>query len=69
MKARYGDVNLKEEETDSESEDEDAEELTPAVEQKWLKALAALKSDDPRLYKDDVKFFDSDGKWHLAREA
>ena len=62
VKARYGDVKLNEDDTDSETEDDDAEELTPAVEQKWLKTLAALKSDDPKLYEDDVRFFDSDGQ-------
>ena len=61
VKARYGDVKLNEDDTDSETEDDDAEELTPAVEQNWLKTLAALKSDDPKLYEDDVRFFDSDG--------
>ena len=31
------------------------------MEQKWLKTLAALKSDDPRLYDNSTKFFDSEG--------
>lgn len=61
MKARYGDVDLNKSDSDSETEDEDADELTPAVEQSWLKTLAALKSDDPRLYDDKTKFFDSEG--------
>ena len=31
------------------------------MEQKWLKTLAALKSDDPRIYDDKTNFFDSEG--------
>ncbi|XP_067946404.1 protein KRI1 homolog [Watersipora subatra] len=61
LKSRYGNVALDDSsETDSETEDEDAEELTADIEQKWLKTLAALKSNDPRIYDDKMHFFNSD---------
>lgn len=42
------------------------QELTPAVEQNWLKTLAALKSNDPRIYDKETKFFDSEGMFFCA---
>ncbi|XP_041359300.1 protein KRI1 homolog [Gigantopelta aegis] len=45
--------------SDSETEDEDATALTAQVEKDWLRAFAAVKTKDPRIYEKDNKFFHS----------
>ncbi|CAH1242971.1 Hypp7014 [Branchiostoma lanceolatum] len=63
LKDRYGDVALDDSSSSSsETEDEDAVELTPAIEKGFLKTLAALKSKDPRIYQQDINFYDEDKK-------
>ena len=63
MKDRYGDVGLNENSEDdstSESEDEDAQELTKDVELEFFKALSMLKSKDTQIYdKEKTKFFEN----------
>jgi len=47
-------------ESTSESEDEDAQELTKDVELEFFKALSLLKSKDSRIYdKEKTKFFEN----------
>ncbi|XP_035698638.1 protein KRI1 homolog [Branchiostoma floridae] len=59
LKDRYGDVDVDaSSSSSSETEDEDAVELTPAIEKGFLKTLAALKSKDPRIYQQDVSFYE-----------
>eukprot|EP00058_Branchiostoma_floridae_P020469 XP_002605959.1 hypothetical protein BRAFLDRAFT_92213 [Branchiostoma floridae] len=59
LKDRYGDVDIDaSSSSSSETEDEDAVELTPAIEKGFLKTLAALKSKDPRIYQQDVSFYE-----------
>ncbi|XP_013417705.1 protein KRI1 homolog [Lingula anatina] len=60
LKDRYGDVEIDEDTTSSESEDDDAEALTEEVEKGWLKAYAAVKTRDPKIYSKEVKFYNSD---------
>uniref|UniRef100_A0A2H8TJZ2 Protein KRI1 n=1 Tax=Melanaphis sacchari TaxID=742174 RepID=A0A2H8TJZ2_9HEMI len=45
--------------SDEEEEDEEAKELTEDVEKSFFKALSCLKKDDPKIYDESVKFFDS----------
>ncbi|XP_027853272.1 protein KRI1 homolog [Aphis gossypii] len=45
--------------SDEEEEDEEAKELTDDVEKSFFKALSCLKKDDPKIYDESVKFFDS----------
>ncbi len=46
--------------SDAETEDSDAVELTEEREAEFLRALALVKSNDPILYKKDVKLFSED---------
>ncbi|XP_071855379.1 protein KRI1 homolog isoform X2 [Apostichopus japonicus] len=57
LKDKYGEDAL-DSSSSSEVEDDDAQEITPEFEKQFLKALASVKSQDPRLYDKDVKFFD-----------
>nr|BAH71230.1 ACYPI004410 [Acyrthosiphon pisum] len=45
--------------SDEEDEDEEAKELTDDVEKSFFKALSCLKKNDPKIYDESVKFFDS----------
>jgi protein KRI1 len=62
VKDRYGDVGLGDasDESTSESEDENAQELTKDVELEFFRALSLLKSKDSRIYdKEKTKFFEN----------
>ncbi|XP_077499123.1 protein KRI1 homolog [Amblyomma americanum] len=62
LKDKYGEnVAFDSSSSSSESEDEDAEELTPALEKKFLETLSALKSKDPKIYDKEMVFFESTG--------
>ncbi|KAH7971508.1 hypothetical protein HPB49_025276 [Dermacentor silvarum] len=62
LKDKYGeDVTLDCSSSSSESEDEDAEELTPALEKRFLETLSALKSKDPKIYDKGTVFFEPKG--------
>ncbi|XP_067004605.2 protein KRI1 homolog [Anabrus simplex] len=68
LKDRHGEVALKKLENDdddddqsstSEEEDENAKELTQEVEKEFFRTLSCLKKRDPRIYDENVKFFDA----------
>lgn len=46
--------------SNSETEDEDAEGLTPQIEKDFLKTLSIIKSRDPKMYTKDAKFYESE---------
>ncbi|XP_072753861.1 protein KRI1 homolog [Anoplolepis gracilipes] len=61
LKARYGDVAASDDESNdsSSSEDDDDDENihNPQFDKEFLITLACLKSEDPRIYDEKVKFF------------
>ncbi|XP_033101109.1 protein KRI1 homolog [Anneissia japonica] len=57
LKDRYGDDGADLTSSSSESEDEDAEALTPQLEKDFLKTLSFVKSHDPKIYKKDATFY------------
>ncbi|XP_074642032.1 protein KRI1 homolog [Tubulanus polymorphus] len=60
FKDKYGEEALDDGEissSSSESEDDDAEALTPDIEKAWMKAYAAVKTKDPKIYSKEVTFF------------
>ena len=63
-KLKYGDVLNQDENQESESssseDDSDAELLNPVVEQKFLQALTAIRTNDPKLKTDKPLFDDAD---------
>ncbi|XP_064605890.1 protein KRI1 homolog [Liolophura sinensis] len=59
LKDKYGNVSNEESTSSSETEDEDAEALTARVKKDWLRAYAAVKSRDPKIYQKDIKFYHS----------
>lgn len=64
VKARYGEdaADLDSDLSSSSEDDEVGVELTEAVEKKFYKTLSCLKNKDPRIYDQNVRFFDeSDG--------
>lgn len=56
LKSRYGDATSDSE--SSESEDENAEALTPGLERDFLRTLAYLKNKDPAIYDKSKKFYE-----------
>ena len=61
MKDKYGDVGINDsDESTSESEDEDAQELTKDVELEFFRTLSLLKSKDDKIYdKEKTRFFEN----------
>ncbi|KAF0750345.1 protein KRI1, partial [Aphis craccivora] len=55
--------------SDEEEEDEEAKELTDDVEKSFFKALSCLKKDDPKIYDESVKFFDSSAAQQNIRKS
>eukprot|EP00127_Corallochytrium_limacisporum_P007141 Clim_evm14s243 gene=Clim_evmTU14s243 len=58
LKDQYGANVQEDDDSTSEEEDSDAEELTPTVEKNILKTIAALKNKDPRIYDPQYSFFE-----------
>ncbi|XP_036355085.1 protein KRI1 homolog [Octopus sinensis] len=65
LKDRYG--NPSENETSSETEDDCATQLTPQVDEEWMRLYATAKFSTAELYNKDLKFFEkqkSEGNEH-----
>ncbi|KRZ76738.1 Protein KRI1 -like protein, partial [Trichinella papuae] len=65
LEAKYGNLKNCTDNSDSssssdESEDELAEEISESVEKSFFKALSALKSRDPKIYRSETAFFGDD---------
>ena len=62
MKEKYGSdyegVDEVEDESDSETEDEDGEELTPAVDAAILRTLSRIQKKDPAIYDNNQGVFE-----------
>lgn len=58
VKTKYGEELLEEESSSSSEDDEEGVELTKEMEKQFFKTLACLKTKDPRIYDENVKFFD-----------
>ncbi|EFA06706.1 protein KRI1 homolog [Tribolium castaneum] len=58
LKTKYGEELLDEESSSSSSDDEEGVELTDEVEKQFFKTLSCLKNKDPRIYDENVRFFD-----------
>ncbi|XP_044264541.1 protein KRI1 homolog isoform X2 [Tribolium madens] len=58
LKTKYGDDLLDDESSSSSSDDEEGVELTDEVEKQFFKTLSCLKNKDPRIYDENVRFFD-----------
>ncbi|XP_017880792.1 protein KRI1 homolog [Ceratina calcarata] len=67
LKTKYGDINeneISDESSESESSSEEGEEneLTQQFDKDFYKTLALLKNKDPKIYNQDVTFFDDTNK-------
>jgi len=61
LKQKYGNVDASNDESStSESEDEDAEAITPQLERDFLRTLALIKKKDPKIYEKDAKFYEEE---------
>ncbi|XP_065657209.1 protein KRI1 homolog isoform X2 [Hydra vulgaris] len=56
LKQKYGDEILSSE-SSSEEEDDNAECVTPQIEQDFLNILGMIKAKDPKIYSNEVQFF------------
>ena len=63
VRDRYGDQAVEESESSSEweSEDDDAEGLTPALERDFFRTLSLIQKKDPRIYDKETAFYHSEG--------
>ncbi|RZC36871.1 KRI1 -like, partial [Asbolus verrucosus] len=61
-KTKYGEDLLSEDTSSSSDDDDDGVEITKEVEKQFFKTLACLKNKDPRIYDENVKFFENDDK-------
>ncbi|XP_018567968.1 protein KRI1 homolog [Anoplophora glabripennis] len=69
LKTKYGDdVNLDEDSSSSSSDDEEGIKLTEENERDFFKALAYLKNKDPRIYNENVTFFQDKNKSNVVTE-
>lgn len=61
VKARYGAdaADIDSDLSNSSDDDEVGVELTEEIEKKFFKTLSCLKSKDPRIYDQNVRFFDT----------
>ncbi|CAL7939569.1 unnamed protein product [Xylocopa violacea] len=67
LKTKYGNVNENgtsddDSESESSSEEEEKNELTEQFDKDFYKTLALLKNKDPKIYNQDVTFFDDTNK-------
>lgn len=67
LKTKYGDINEDEtsgesSESESSSEEEEENELTRQFDKDFYKTLSLLKNKDPKIYNQDVTFFDDTNK-------
>lgn len=53
---------MDEDSSSSSSDDEDGVELTEEIERDFFKTLSYLKNKDPRIYNENVKFFQDRGE-------
>lgn len=60
VKARYGEdaIDIDSDLSSSSDDDEVGAELTEEIEKKFFKTLSCLKNKDPRIYDQNVRFFD-----------
>ncbi|KAJ8924351.1 hypothetical protein NQ315_007147 [Exocentrus adspersus] len=72
LKTKYGeDVEDLDQESSSSSDDEDGVKVTREIERDFFKTLACLKNKDPRIYNENVNFFqnnDQDSSRHVAEK-
>ncbi|XP_071478774.1 protein KRI1 homolog [Diadema antillarum] len=59
-KDKYGADIDEEDSSSSETEDEDAEGLTPQIERDFFRTLSIVKSKDPKMYQTDVHFYEEE---------
>ena len=70
VKDKYGsdgERRVSSDESNSETEDEDGDELTPHVDAAILRTLARIRRKDPAIYSNDARVFD--GVYHLGYVA
>ncbi|XP_048483880.1 protein KRI1 homolog [Plutella xylostella] len=70
LEQKYGDKALNSDgEVSSDSEDEEPQEMSPEMEEQFLKTLALLKTKDPRIYDPQFKFFEEAEENRKLEEA